>query len=144
MGYGFSSPAASRICAFQLRYVCVITLIHGVKYILTISDTLTLFNPPSLDLRVDLSQLDNQHLGDFALDHFEFGSDTQYPSHIELSSESYQNTPGPDIEGPWDQAGIFFSGPQSGRDPACAQRGLPKSLESFKENLTSKFSRKQS
>jgi hypothetical protein len=78
-----------------------------------------------LDLRVDLGQLDYRHLGDFALDHFAFGNDTHYPSQLDFSSESYQNTPSPDFEGAWDQGGIFFSASQSGRDSNRAQGGSP-------------------
>jgi hypothetical protein len=81
-----------------------------------------------LDQRADVGQLDFRHLGDFDLDHFTFGSDIRYPSHLDLPSESYYNTPSPDFEGTLDQTGIYLSAPQSGCDTTTAQGGSPSLL----------------
>jgi hypothetical protein len=78
-----------------------------------------------LDQGVDVGQFDFRHLGDFASDHFTFGNDTPYPSHLDLPSGSYQNTPSPDFEGTWDQPGIYWSAPESGCDSTTAQGGSP-------------------
>ncbi|CZR65269.1 uncharacterized protein PAC_15169 [Phialocephala subalpina] len=101
--------------------------LHSVEHALSL-DVTTLFESSRLNVEIDIGQIDYPRIGDFALGQFTYGSDTRYPSHLGLATDSAENTP-PVFEGISDEGGVFLSAPQTGSNPPAGNLGSPNILD---------------
>ncbi|CZR66934.1 uncharacterized protein PAC_16835 [Phialocephala subalpina] len=100
---------------------------HSVEHALSPVVT-TLFDSSRLNVGIDVGQIDYPLIGDFPLGQFTYGSDTHYPSHLDLVIDSAENTP-PVFEGISDEGGVFLSAPQTGSNSPAGNLGSPNILD---------------
>lgn len=105
------------------------------------SDVSTLLNSSILNTGIDVDQFNFRHVGDFASEQFTYGSNIQYPPHLDFTSDLNRNTPNPDFACTLDQDETFLSAPHSGFDSPPGQRDSPHLLGPFEINSQASSSR---